>query len=214
MDWAHDDILEYAIKLIEQANVAATWFVTHDTPLLSRLRSNPNFELGIHPNFNFLLSGDFRYGKNIKEVIEKSLEIVPEATSVRSHSLTQSSVILQAFGDFGLTHECNLLLPAHLKPKPFLHWNSKLLRVPHIFEDDVECINHWSGHDWIKSNQDTIPIIVADFHPIHVFLNTENLDRYEKTRHFQKKYKLLLDHVNHNSFGAKNALQELLRAAN
>ncbi|MBK6792139.1 MAG: hypothetical protein IPG80_06265 [Anaerolineales bacterium] len=38
IDWAHDDVLNDTIDLVEEANIAATWFVTHETPLLSRLR--------------------------------------------------------------------------------------------------------------------------------------------------------------------------------
>jgi hypothetical protein len=46
IDWASDEVLEYTIDIIEKANVSATWFVTHNTALLQRLRSNPKFELG------------------------------------------------------------------------------------------------------------------------------------------------------------------------
>ncbi len=53
IDWANDDVLNDTIDLIERSDIAATWFVTHDTPVLNRLRANPRFELGIHPNFNF-----------------------------------------------------------------------------------------------------------------------------------------------------------------
>ena len=55
LDWACDGVLEDTIDLVEGEDVSATWFVTHDTPLLERIRSNPRFELGIHPNFNGLL---------------------------------------------------------------------------------------------------------------------------------------------------------------
>lgn len=85
----------------------ATWFVTHDTPLLERLRANRNYELGIHPNFNWLLVGDQRNGANAIEVIERLMRIVPEARCVRSHSMTQSTGLLQAFSDAGLTHDAN-----------------------------------------------------------------------------------------------------------
>ena len=90
IDWAHDEILLDTIELVEEAGVAATWFVTHETEVLERLRSNPYFELGIHPNFNFLLQGDARNGGNAGEVISNVVQMVPEATSVRSHSMTVS----------------------------------------------------------------------------------------------------------------------------
>lgn len=67
IDWAHDDVLNDTIDLVEDAGVAATWFVTHDTPVLDKLRANSKFELGIHPNFNFLLEGDDRNGSNARE---------------------------------------------------------------------------------------------------------------------------------------------------
>ena len=66
IDWVHDSLLAETIDLVEQARVKATWFVTHDTPLLDRLRANQKFELGIHPNFNFLLEGDVRNGRNAR----------------------------------------------------------------------------------------------------------------------------------------------------
>ncbi|MBK7450428.1 MAG: hypothetical protein IPJ47_13810, partial [Anaerolineales bacterium] len=97
IDWAHDDVLNDTIDLVEEANIAATWFVTHETPLLSRLRANSKFELGLHPNFNFLLEGDIRNGKNCHEVIDRMYAIVPEAVSARSHSMTQNSGILELF---------------------------------------------------------------------------------------------------------------------
>lgn len=97
IDWAHDDVLNDTIDLVEEAGVAATWFVTHDTPVLKRLRDNPKFELGIHPNFNYLLEGGDRNGCNAREVIERLRVIVPEATSVRSHSMTQSTGLLDLF---------------------------------------------------------------------------------------------------------------------
>jgi len=51
LDWACDDVLNDTIDLVERYDVAVTWFVTHDTPVLERLRENPKFELGLHPNF-------------------------------------------------------------------------------------------------------------------------------------------------------------------
>lgn len=74
IDWAHDDVLADTIDLVEEYRVPVTWFVTHDTPLLARLRSHPDFELGIHPNFNFLLSGDSRAGRNATEVVDRLMD--------------------------------------------------------------------------------------------------------------------------------------------
>lgn len=180
IDWAHDEVLEDAIDLVEQAGVSATWFVTHDKPLLARLRSNPKFELGIHPNFNYLLQGDPRNGANAAEGIDLLLDIVPEATSVRSHSMTQSTRLLQLFQDKGLTHDCNHFIPeqAGIELKPWYLWNG-LVKIPYFWEDDIACIYgmNTTPKDLIRRSG----IKVFDFHPIHVFLNTENMERYEST---------------------------------
>ena len=97
IDWCSDDVLANSIDLLEKYDVSATWFVTHETPLLERLRENSKFELGIHPNFNFLLNGEQNNGRTSEEVIDRLLELVPDAKSVRSHSMTQSSVLLELF---------------------------------------------------------------------------------------------------------------------
>src|SRR5258708_1040997 len=83
IDWASDEVLGYTLDLLEKYTICATFFVTHETPLLTRIRNNPRFEMGIHPNFNFILNGDSRYGKNPAEVIDYYLKMVPDAVSVR-----------------------------------------------------------------------------------------------------------------------------------
>lgn len=181
IDWACDEVLVDTINLVEQIDIEATWFVTHDTPLLKRLRANPKFELGIHPNFNFLLNGDPRNGRTAEEVVNRLLTVVPEAKSVRSHSMTQSSNILQVFLDRGLTHDANHFIPeqAEIELKPWQIWNG-LIKVPYFWEDDAACI--YAKNTPIKELTKRGGLKVFDFHPIHVFLNTESLARYERTR--------------------------------
>lgn len=211
IDWAHDEILADTIDLVEENRVPATWFVTHDTPLLSRLRNNPRFELGIHPNFNFLLDGDGRAGRDVAEVLDRLLAIVPEAKCVRSHSTTQSSGLLDHFVRRGLTHECNAFIPVQsgIELKPWRLW-SGLTRVPYFWEDDVACLY---GRD------ETLPmsrlvslegIKVFDFHPVHIFLNTENMDRYEKTREWHRTPKELRAH-RHTGEGTRTRFLDFLR---
>ena len=111
VDWAHDEILLDAIELFEQRNISATWFITHQTPILERLQSNRRFELGIHPNFEFLLQGDQRKGRDAEEVVDRLLEVVPKARVVRSHCMAQSTRLLDIFREKGLSHDCNHFVP-------------------------------------------------------------------------------------------------------
>ena len=171
IDWAHDDVLSDTIDLVELYDVPVTWFVTHDTPVLNRLRDNPRFELGIHPNFNFLLQGSEVGGRSAEDVIEKALETVPEARSVRCHSMAQNSVILNQFKEHGLEYDCNHFIPWHsgIDLKPWKHWNG-LIKVPDCGEDDVACIEE--GDKPIVELGNLSGLKVFAFHPIHIFLNT------------------------------------------
>ena len=189
MDWAADEVIGQTIDLIERADVPATWFVTHDTKTIRRLRENPNFELGIHPNFNFLLSGDTRLGANMTETISRLLELIPEARSVRSHSLTTSTPLLQSMPSLGLTHEANLFVPfdAGFDLRPFRLWNG-VVRAPHFFEDDLFLLGRGDFSSLHRGLPATMhPRVkggtrIYDFHPIHLFLNTDTMDRYERSR--------------------------------
>lgn len=212
MDWAHDVVLSDTINLIEDSGVAATWFVTHQTPMLAKLRANPNFELGIHPNFNYLLDGDPRNGANSKDVISRMKSLVPEAVSVRSHSMTQSSYLLDYFKNAEITHDVNHFIPSHinLRLKPWLLWNG-MIRVPYFWEDDIACL-YGSGCN-ITSLAKRVGLKVFDFHPIHIFLNTEHFDRYEKTRHLHYNPKELIKY-RYAGVGTRTRLLEFLNLTN
>jgi hypothetical protein len=208
IDWAHDDVLSETVDLVEMAEVPATWFLTHDTPVKARIRQNPKFELGIHPNFNFLLDGDARNGRNAREVIERLMEVVPEARSVRSHSITQSSVLIERFKEAGLTHESNYLVPHHsgIALAPYELWNG-VCRVPYHWEDDVHFLH---GHTHTMQDVLNLPgLQVFNFHPIHVYLNTEHQDRYELTRSLHRNPLAMLKYRNAGC-GTRNRLLDII----
>jgi hypothetical protein len=211
MDWACDEVLSDTIDLVEEAGVAVTWFVTHETPLLARLRCNPNFELGIHPNFNFLLQGDNRNGASAEEVIDRLLAIVPEAKSVRSHSMTQNSGILQLFADKGITRDCNHFIPEQIgiKLKPWRLWNG-LIKVPYFWEDDIACLS--AENTAVEELVRREGLKVFNFHPIHVFLNTECIERYEAARPYHDNPQELIG-FRFAGPGARTALKTLLESA-
>jgi hypothetical protein len=210
IDWAHDGVLEAAIAVVEQADVHATWFVTHDTPLLARLRANPKFELGLHPNFlPLLMRGDPSNGATAEEVLDRLLGIVPEAKSVRSHSLVQSGRLLELFRDKGLSHEASAFLPeaSAMTLKPWTDWFG-VIRVPYFWEDDFWCD---SGRTGDLAELAARPGIRGfDFHPIHVFLNTDRLSRYESARADFRDPERLRAHVNGDSIGVGDVLRQLL----
>ena len=206
IDWAVDNVLSYSIDLVEKFDIKVTWFVTHDTPLLDRLRENPKFELGIHPNFNFLMQGKHDKGENYKEVIDNILRIVPEAVSVRSHSMTQNSPMLDYFTECGLTHDSNHFIPhdSGLVLQPWKIWNG-LIKCPYFWEDDVAFLEKDLK---ILNTINNGGLKIYDFHPIHVFLNTENPTRYQSTRAVHRN-KELSEH-RYDGLGTRNLLEQLV----
>ncbi len=182
IDWAEDRVLEATMDLIDGYGVSATWFVTHDTPLLARLRESGRYELGIHPNFNPLLfHGDAKFGATPEEIVARLLAVVPEAKSVRSHSMAQSSWLLNLFARMGLTHDANTFVPhqSGVELKPWLAWNG-LVQVPYFWEDDLHA---FARPDWRPDAIAAHPgLKVFDFHPIHLFVNTPTPEFYEALR--------------------------------
>lgn len=220
LDWACDTVLCKTLDILEEANLPATIFVTHSTPLLSRMRQNKKLELGAHPNFipigkqNCDLSEFLTHAESL---LESYKQLVPEAKTMRAHGLTQNSRLLDLIAKTGFTRESNLLitLSSGMNLRAFHHWNG-LMRVPYFWEDDIHCVEI-ERKNW--PNWDTGPFLknpclkVFDFHPIHLFLNTENLERYESARpHFQNPTKLA-QLANTNSPGALTFLKDLIANA-
>ena len=209
IDWCEDFVLEPLLTWLNERMVKATFFVTHETPLLEQMRRDDRFELGIHPNFNRLLEGNELREEGYREIVARCLDIVPEAVSVRSHSLTSSSRILSACFESGLRFDCNQFTPwwARIDLRPYRSWCSPMIHVPHFWEDDL---NMSYGAGWEVSQMFGVNgLRVFDFHPIHVFLNTEVLDRYENSRDDHRNQRRLVKHRNRGPTGTAEFLGAL-----
>lgn len=182
IDWAPDWMVADAADLLVRAGVPATWFVTHLAPVLSDLRSEPLFEVGVHPNF---LPGS-SHGTTPQQVMECLLEIAPGARSVRSHSLFQSERHSQMLAEqFGMRTDCSQLLPDMPNVAPHrLRFSANgpwLTRVPHTFQDNMFMFTgrRWSADDPFFH---TPGLKVFDFHPVHLALNSAGFDSYERLK--------------------------------
>jgi hypothetical protein len=191
IDWASDFVLSDTINLLETYDVKATFFATHETPILETIRKNPNFEIGIHPNFDDLLLTSEHRLDNATDRLREILKIVPEAQSMRSHSTTNSSRILEIASDFGIKFDCNYLIPyqSNIVVTPWRLWN-KLVRAPYIYEDDVSML-YGLPEQSMKMVTERQGLRVFNFHPIHVYLNSKTLGNYDTSRSVQRDEKKL-----------------------
>lgn len=171
VDWAPDPVLSFALDLLEELKVPATVFVTHDTPLLARMRSVPTIELGIHPNFNDLLMGSAPAGAWAARRVADLMALVPEARSVRSHSLAQTTRLIDLFADAGLTHEANTYLPVRsgMVLRAWRNWDDRIVRVPFYFEDSLQ--DHMKEGWDVDLHVERPGLRVLNFHPIRLYLN-------------------------------------------
>ncbi|MCX7877350.1 MAG: hypothetical protein N2510_01775 [Ignavibacteria bacterium] len=204
IDWAPEAVIADTIEIFEKYGVKCTFFSTHYSPVLNSC-NRKLFEIGIHPNFNPLLSG--KEGR-AEDILFEIMELHPDAEGVRCHSMLQSSLLLHMFAERKLLYESNHFLPYHHGLKPFKLWNG-LVRIPYNWEDDV----HWSyGYDFSdsKMNLEDEGLVIFDFHPIHIFLNTENKYRYQEAKKFYNDPDKLLELRNKEVPGARDLLLSLL----
>jgi hypothetical protein len=214
MDWACDEVTLFAAELLESANLKATFFITHDTPILKYLRSNPKFELGLHPDFNPLLTGETHH--SAAQILASLKTIVPEAVSVRTHALVGGTLLSRLYFKKGLTHESSIYY--HVTdgriPKPYYDING-MLKILHFWEDDchISLLEQGKEQDWdVNRFLSYEGIKVFDFHPIHLFVNTAETAHYQLIRPYNKDPDRLRKHINRQTAGALTFFKDLSAA--
>ncbi|HXN92756.1 MAG TPA: methyltransferase domain-containing protein [Candidatus Sulfotelmatobacter sp.] len=175
VDWAPDFMIDPLVDALLEAGVRSTWFVTHPSKAIDRMRQHPElFELGVHPNF---LPGS-SHGSTTAEVLKTCMEMVPEAQSFRTHSLVQSTPLLtDVMRLTKLSIDASLYLPHQSSVGPFqFDWEGhSLLRVPFHWEDDLEMAR--TAPQWRLGSSSSSGEVFG-FHPIHIYLNSSALDAY------------------------------------
>lgn len=177
IDWAPDFILEEIVPILKQYNIKSTWFATHESSIIRELEKDELFEVGIHPNFQKNSS----HGRNPEEILIEMTKLFPNAKSVRTHSLFQSSPLLALFHKFGIENDLSLLLENCSSLHPFFSSFFRLYRFPCFWEDDVMMsknydLEHFSTFKKISG------LKIFNFHPIHIFLNSKNLEKYNEIK--------------------------------
>lgn len=178
-DWAPDFVIDSVAELLIAHAVRATWFVTHESPAIGRLKQEPQlFELGIHPNF---LPGS-THGDTPAAVLRHCMALVPEAVSVRTHGLVQSALLLEEIlNRTGIKVDVSLLLQhtPYLRPVEYQWQGRTLLRIPYYWQDGFEMQRSapcWRLPPLLEVGDG---LKVFDFHPIHVYLNSAKVGPYE-----------------------------------
>lgn len=178
-DWVSDSIIKEVRDYLIDNEIKSTWFITHDSPEIRKLFDYPTlFELGMHPNF---CEGSTQ-GNTPREVMRYLQKIVPQAKSVRMHSLVQSSPLLKMMQEeFNILYDVSLLLPYTEGITPheiFYSKNVSLLRLPYFWEDDLEMYRPNPCFSLTNNKYHVDGIKIFNFHPIHIVLNSYSMENY------------------------------------
>lgn len=183
IDWAPDWCILQIADILVKKKIKATWFITHHTPAIRLLRDYPDlFEMGVHPNFH---KGS-THGKQPYEVMEYLMAIVPEARSVRTHGLFQSTHLIKMMTEqFGIQYDASVFLPDTPNIVPHIFYTSKeasIVRIPYFWEDDFEMIIPEPIFTFRHPKYHVSGLKIFDFHPIHLCLNSCSTDAYEECK--------------------------------
>lgn len=211
MDWASDVVLRDFLNLVEMCDIKATLQVTHDTQMLGDLLKNENIDCGIHPNFNNALMG-IDGSENLDGVLGKLKELIPSAVCSRSHALTYSSVIGRMYEKYGIRYDLNNYIPVDdgWTIYPYTAPLGNFTVIPFIFEDDLYLFqNKRKSIDYYLGDAFDAPR-VFNFHPIHLFLNTDKIETYVRARPYFRNDSALCKMKNTTFYGVRDMFLEMV----
>ncbi len=216
VDWASDaTVLAVAEHLVEQG-VKATWFMTHESRALGELRRHPElFELGMHPNFGAGSS----HGASPTEVMAHMRGFLPDAVSVRTHTLIQSTPLTKLMREqHGVLNDATTVLmrTPHITPHTrYFDGHAEVTMLPSFWEDDIEMATPHPELSLASAGYQVPGLKIFVFHPIHVVLNSASMDGYTAAKqHVELKSCALGDlakYTNTTTPGAGTMLRELVQ---
>ncbi len=194
VDWASNELIHDVVNLLNERKLQSTFFITNQI----NFSSLNNHELAIHPNFE-IIGDEENTLKNIINLLPQN-----KTKGCRSHKLFNSSTIFQLYKKFGIEYDSNYYIPSSKYSEPFLIDWADILEIPFFFADDAyyETKNNFVLSDIdIKDNG----IKVFLFHPFHIFMNTYNVNDYNKHKNFYHD----LDYLEKNKNTQKNGIRDM-----
>jgi hypothetical protein len=171
LEWSPDKIIQDTINLLDQRDISATLFSTHNDGV-----SASNHERAIHPNF---------YNNNgEKSALEELSKLYPGSKGIRSHGLYIHSKLREHYPD-SIAYESNYIRYLQNDINP--HWMAgNIVQFPIYFMDDM-----WLRSRSCENNQQPLDrstllngggLKVFGFHPIHIYLNTSSIEEYNNQK--------------------------------
>ena len=197
IDWAPDEVVQYAFDILNKYQIKATIFMTHKMGV-----GHAPHEIGIHPNFTSI---DFE-----KHLVER-LDDFPGIKGARSHSLLFSERFRPLYEKYNIEYDSNSMRYKQKNILPYLI-SPSVVEIP-LFWMDNFCLE--MEGDYPDYSIDTLDmasegIKLFNFHPVHVFLNTCSLSEYFSAKVDYHNAGKLQHHRNTKRNGTKDFLITLL----
>lgn len=178
IDWAPDWVVFNILDELRTYNIQATFFITHPSDTIETMKSDGH-NIGLHPNF----FPNSSHGKTPEEVMDYISQLHPNAVSIRTHGLVQSSPLLQTVVNINDRIKYDFSTFTYLMPHiSCFNWNfygNNLKRINYNWEDDAAFFD--ANNDWTTITP-FANLHVFDFHPIHIALNSKDYANYTKLK--------------------------------
>ncbi len=164
IDWAPDELIADSLDLLSAHGVRATLFMTHPTKV-----DVSGHELALHPHFT---------DADLHAPIARLLEVFPNAQGTRSHSLFFTYRLIDIYEDLRIRYQSNVLAYKHREMQPF-QLSRRVAELPIYFMDNIHvALEPRTRFRHTDLGLEGSGLKIFDFHPIHIFLNTDTLDLY------------------------------------
>jgi len=174
IDWAAEDALTIQQRIFDKYDIKATYFVTHESPLIRKWHREGRIDIGIHPNF---LPGS-SHGDTFEQVIDTVMKLVPDARCFRAHGCFDVTPITHALVRRGLLYDSNLVTNLQQDLRPIEH-ESGLWRFPVFYEDGThfEWRRSWDFSEY-KNLFSQPGLKVISTHPMITALNVTTSENW------------------------------------
>jgi hypothetical protein len=215
VEWAHPAVLADVQKLLDEAGISGTFFVTHAGVTI------PGHERALHPNFRpngdswQAIFGPDGFSTDLvsesimqRFVLRRTQDFAPEAKGVRTHSLYCDSTLLPLYNVLGLEYDSSYDMPLVPGSRPFWRMHN-ILTIPIYYMDHIDLITGMTEFSVSRLGLDRAGLKVFDFHPNMIYLNAATEALYVESKAFYHEPERLLA-VRNRGRGVRTLLLELL----
>jgi peptidoglycan/xylan/chitin deacetylase (PgdA/CDA1 family) len=196
VEWAPDPVLKHTLDLLDEFDIDATLFSTHNDPF-----EVDRHERALHPNFDT--------STDAATSLAELHKIYPDAIGLRSHTMQVSTALRSEWVASGIAYESNYMRYRMGGITPF-DMPEGTVQFPVYWMDDV-----WFRSDGEQVDAETLlkppGLKVFDFHPPHICFNTPNVSYYADHKEAYWDANPDIDELRFNGFGTRDIFLDLLR---